>query len=89
MSVSYTAKYVGGICKFCHVGELHQYLEDQIGKHRCARCGEFEAEGTMLSPDESVDEDKHPDTTEDTPLPDGTVIQVPAAKTTTTRKKTI
>lgn len=86
---SFTPTLVGGICKFCHVGELHQYVEDAIGKHRCGRCGEFEAEGTMLSPDESTNPDKHPDATEDTPYPEGTVIQVPAAKRTTTRKKTV
>jgi hypothetical protein len=58
MSASYTPTHIGGICQFCHLGEMYQYVEDTLGKLRCGRCGEKEAEaqeaeGLMLSSDES------------------------------------
>jgi hypothetical protein len=40
MSTSFTPIYIGGICKSCHTGELHQYKEDPQDQLRCGRCGE-------------------------------------------------
>lgn len=77
MSNSFTPTYVGGICKQCNTGEMYQYQEDADGVLRCGLCGELALE----------DEDE---ATEDTPYPNGAVIDVPAAdkpKRTHNRKK--
>jgi hypothetical protein len=42
-SLSQTPTRVGGICQSCHLGELYQYIQDELGKLRCGRCGEPEA----------------------------------------------
>jgi len=50
MSDSFTPVYVGGICKFCHTGELHKYPQDPGDDLRCGRCGELEIQPTEDTP---------------------------------------
>lgn len=79
---SFTPFYVGGICKQCNTGEMYQYQEDPTGILRCGLCGEL-----ALEDEDEPSTDPRQEPTEDTPYPDGAVIQVPAKKRAYNRKK--